>query len=265
VLAPLRWLEVSLFLVLVAAILAAPASAQQWNPAWSDEFGGSGGVNSLDWAYDTGTGMNGWGNNELQNYTTSTHNVNQAGGFLGITARSNPYTSGRIKTLGKRAFGPYGKAEVRSAGPTGQGLWPAFWMLGINFPGVGWPLCGEIDILEHISNTPQMFGTLHWDNGGYTYYTAAQPVMSSFNSYHVYGVTWDANAITWYLDGASVGAASIAGSINGTNEFHRSFFMLLNLAIGGNWPGMPDGTTVFPATFSVDYVKWYQWVPARRP
>jgi beta-glucanase (GH16 family) len=252
--------------VCALALAASSASAQQWNQTWSDEFGGTGGVNAANWAYDTGTGTNGWGNNELQSYTNSPRNVNQSGGRLAITARKEPYTSGRIKTLNLRNFGPYGKAETRSAGPSGQGLWPAFWMLGSNHLSVGWPACGEIDILEHINNNPTMFGTVHWDHGGYVYDTAAQPTQSTFNSYHLYGITWDANAITWYQDGVSVGAAPIARSINGTDEFHRSFYMILNLAIGGNWPGSPDGTTVFPATFSVDYVKWYQWAaaPSRR-
>jgi len=224
------------------------ASAAQW----ADEFNGSGAPSSSNWAYDLGGG--GWGNGELEYYQSA--NATQTGGNLQIQARRQSvggyaYTSARIKTQGKRNFGPYGYMQARIQGPMGQGLWPAFWMLG----SVGWPGCGEIDIMEHINRTPNVLGTIHWDNGGHASYTAMN-VNTSFGSYHNYAINWTSSAITWYLDGGAVGSANILNSINGTDEFHKSFFVILNLAVGGTWPGAPDASTAFPANLNVDWIAW---------
>jgi beta-glucanase (GH16 family) len=162
-----------------------------------------------------------------------------------------------MNTAGMRLY-TYGKIEGRLALPTGQGTWPALWTLGSNFGSVGWPACGEIDIMEHVNTATEILGTIHWDNGGYVSYTAARPAITSYTSYHTYAIEWNSSVIRWLLDGANVGEANIAGSINGTDEFHRSFFIILNLAIGGNWPGPPNGSTVFPANFGVDYVRVFQ-------
>jgi len=241
----------------VALLCGTVADAQTWNLVWSDEFDGSS-VNGSNWSFETGGG--GWGNNELEYYQSA--NASVAGGVLTIQARQQSmggyaYTSARMNTAGKRSY-TYGRIEARLAGPSGQGLWPAFWMLGSNFGSVGWPGCGEIDVMEHINAVPNVYGTIHWDSGGYVSYGAAAPAMNSFGSYHSYAVEWTPSAITWLLDGTNVGAANILNSINGTDEFHRPFFLILNLAVGGNWPGSPDGSTVFPANLNVDYVRVYQ-------
>jgi beta-glucanase (GH16 family) len=257
--------------LLSGALLILPGvlQAQTWSQTWSDEFNGTGAVNGVDWKYDVGGG--GWGNNELQYYQSGTGNVNQAGGIMTVQARLQSvggmaYTSGRILTQGLRSFGPGDtsakKIEARMAGPAGQGLWPAFWMLGTNIQTAPWPACGEIDILEHINNVQNAYGTIHWGDTAsppnHLSYQAAAPAMTTFNSYHTYGLTWDANALTWYLDGANVGAANIAGNINNTGAFHKSFFILFNLAVGGSWPGNPDASTAMPANMNVDYVRYSQ-------
>ena len=249
---------ITLFTSLLPAGLA--SAAPTWNLVWSDEFDGTT-LNTANWVYDIGTGGSGWGNNELQYYTNRTQNVAVTGGNLEITALKESYggmgyTSGRIKTLGKQSW-TYGKIEARIKLPTGQGIWPAFWMLGSNFPTAGWPACGEMDIMEHVNNEGVAHGTMHWDSNGYQYYGGASPNLD-FSQYHVYSIEWDANAIKWFVDGAQYWEGNIANNINGTDEFHKPFFILLNLAVGGNWPGSPDGSTAFPAKMYVDYVRVYQ-------
>jgi beta-glucanase (GH16 family) len=251
-------------LVLLGAVLLAipTVQAQTWTQTWADDFNGSGAPGG-DWVQETGAG--GWGNSELQYYRNVTGNVSQGGGSLTITARKEnyggaAYTSGRIKTQGRRNFGPGDaypvKVWARLKGPMGQGLWPAFWMLGSNIGNPPWPACGEIDIMEHVNAANQVFGTIHWAGpaGEYWNYGAATPGQSSFSSFHNYGIEWTSSAITWKMDNVAVGSANIAGSINSTEEFHRSFFILLNLAVGGTWPGAPNSGTPFPSTFVIDKV-----------
>jgi beta-glucanase (GH16 family) len=238
-------------LALVAGL--APTLGAQ---TWSDEFNGTGAVDGSKWTFDLGGG--GFGNNELQTYTSSTSNANQENGYLRIAARQagSGYTSARLKTQGRMTFGPYGKVEARLRGPMGQGLWPAFWMLGNNIPQVGWPACGEIDIMEHINTGGNVFGTIHWDLNGYQFYTAAQPGVN-FAAWNTYAIEWTPSYIRWLLNGANVGEANILNNINGTDEFHRPFFLILNLAVGGNWPGSPNASTPFPAFLDVDYVRYW--------
>jgi beta-glucanase (GH16 family) len=256
---------VSAALIALATLSSIPAGAQTWNLAWSDEFNGSGAVSGSNWTYDVGGG--GWGNAELECYQSGSANANQAGGVLTIQARQESacgmaYSSARLKTQGIRNFGPGDatpvKIEGRIAAPNGQGFWPAFWMLGSDITTVPWPGCGEIDIMEHINSVPTVYGTIHWADatGAHASYQPMAAPMSSFTSYHVYGITWDANLLTWYLDGVNEGAANIQNNINSTEEFHKSFFIIMNLAVGGSWPGNPDGSTVFPANMNIDYVRY---------
>ena len=236
------------------------SAAPTWNLVWSDEFDGTT-LNTANWVYDIGTGSGGWGNNELEYYTDRTQNVAVTGGNLEITALKESYggmgyTSGRIKTLGKQSW-TYGKVEARIKLPTGQGIWPAFWMLGSNIGTASWPGCGEIDIMEHVNNESVTHGTMHWDYNGYQYYGGSSPNLD-LSQYHTYAIEWDANAIKWFVDGTQYWEGNIANSINGTDEFHKPFFILLNLAVGGNWPGSPNSSTVFPAKMYVDYVRVYQ-------
>ncbi len=240
-----------------AASVSAQPAQQTWNLVWADEFNGSS-VDTSNWTFETGGG--GWGNNELQYYTNG-NNATVSGGILTIEARQQSmggyaYTSTRIKTQGKREF-QYGRLEARLAVPMGQGIWPAFWMLGANFPSVGWPASGEIDIMEHINTQNTTYGTLHWDNNGYATY-GGNTTVNNPAAFHTYAVEWNSSSIKWFLDGAQFHEANILNNINGTDEFHRPFFFLLNLAVGGNWPGNPDGSTPFPAKYQIDYVRVYQ-------
>ncbi|MCW3112871.1 MAG: glycoside hydrolase family 16 protein [Segetibacter sp.] len=223
---------------------------------WSDEFDGTE-VNTANWVYEVGGG--GWGNNEKEYYQAG--NAAVSNGNLVITAKkervgSNNYTSARLKTQGKKEF-TYGKIEARIKIPLGQGLWPAFWMLGENINTVSWPACGETDIMEHINTENIFYGTMHWDNGGYATrggnYSITTPT-----DYHVYSIEWDPESIRWYLDGVKYFENFIVSSVNGTNEFHRPFFLLLNLAVGGNWPGQVIDESKLPASMYVDYVRVYQ-------
>lgn len=231
------------------------ATATTYQLVWSDEFDGSS-VNTANWNFETGGG--GWGNNEQQYYQSA--NATVSNGNLIITAKkqrvkSNAYTSARMTTKGKREFA-YGKIEARIKLPLGQGLWPAFWMLGANISTVSWPGCGETDIMEHINTDNLVYGTIHWDNNGHAQYggnTATTPA-----DYHIYSVEWDSAAIRWYVDGNKYQEANILNNINSTEEFHKPFFIILNLAVGGNWPGQTIDVSKLPANMYVDYVRVYK-------
>ncbi|KRB02392.1 carbohydrate-binding protein [Lysobacter sp. Root690] len=241
---------------LVVSLFAGGAWAQNWQLVWSDEFNGSIGP---DWVFETGNGSSGWGNNELEYYRRE--NAGIENNALAITARREDfggfrYTSARMKTQGIRNF-KYGKIEARMKLPSFMGAWPAFWALGANLPQVGWPDSGEIDIMEHVNNEDRTYGTIHWrdHNGNYAQYGGN--TLLSVTDWHVYSVEWDANAIRWYVDGNKFHEASIQNSVNGTEEFHRDFFLLLNFAIGGNWPGFNVDESKLPAKMLVDYVRVY--------
>ncbi|GLY03478.1 MULTISPECIES: family 16 glycosylhydrolase [Actinoplanes] len=247
---------------------------------WSDEFNGAAGaaVDTSKWNFDIGGG--GFGNNELQYYTSSTNNVRQDGaGNLAITARKeNPsnyqcwygtctYTSGRILTSGKFTQ-KYGRFEARIKIPKGQGIWPAFWMLGDNLGSVGWPQSGEIDIMENVGKEPNtVYGTIHgpgYSGGGGKSggKTISAPLGDAF---HSYAVEWSPNLIVWQLDGVEyyrVTPATVSGS---TWVFDHPFYMILNVAVGGNWPGSPDASTSFPQTMLVDYVRVSAWNDTTTP
>lgn len=247
--------------VLFSCITPVQVLAEEgWNLTWSDEFTGSS-INEKNWMFDIGTGSSGWGNNELQYYTNRKENLRIENGNLLIEARKESYqgkgyTSGRLKTQGLREF-QYGKVEARMKLPIGQGIWPAFWMLGSNINQSVWPKCGEIDIMEHINKESVVHGTIHWDTNGYSYYGGDSKSLD-VTQYHVYAIEWNKDSIQWFVDGQKYWEANISNNINGTEEFQKPFFLLLNLAVGGNWPGNPDGDTAFPAKMFVDYVRVYQ-------
>lgn len=239
---------------------------------WSDEFDQplDSPPDSSRWVYDLGA--SGWGNNELQNYTDSTANASIVsdsaatdGKVLAIRALKTTgggYTSARLKTLGK--FTPrFGRIEARAKLPNGQGIWPAFWMLGSNIATAGWPACGEIDVIESINANPQkVYGTLHGPG-----YSGSQGLEGSVTlaigtldqAYHVYAVDWSTDKIVWSFDGAPYHTESASSIPSGTRWVFNDhpFFLILNLAVGGNWPGYPDQSTPFPQTFSIDYVRVY--------
>jgi beta-glucanase (GH16 family) len=236
-----------------------PQNADTWSMVWSDEFDGNA-LNEQIWAYNIGTGIGGWGNNELQYYTNNPNNIEVSNGSLKITARQenfngSNYTSSRIITNNLMEF-KYGKIESRIKVPIGQGLWPAFWMLGANFETASWPQCGEIDIMEHINNESITNGTVHWNNNtGHSYKGSAVPFDE--NDFHVYAAIWDSTSVTFELDGHSYFRFPFLESNNTEAIFRKEFFLLLNVAVGGNWPGNPDGSATFPASMEVDYIRIY--------
>jgi beta-glucanase (GH16 family) len=223
---------------------------------WSDEFDGIT-VDTLKWNFETGGG--GWGNNEKEYYQAA--NATVANGNLLITAKKEsvggqPYTSARMTTQGKEAP-TYGRIEARIKAPLGMGFWPAFWMLGSNIQTVSWPACGEMDIMEHINNTNTFYGTMHWNVNGHVSYGSTINI-STPGDYHLYAIEWDQNAIRWYVDDTLYQTGNIKSNINGTGAFHLPFFILLNFALGGNFPNASVDETLLPATMYVDYVRVYK-------
>jgi len=239
-----------------------------WSLVWSDEFNGPDGaaVDSSKWTAEVGGG--GWGNNELEYYTARTDNAYQSGGSLVIRAiketyLTRDYTSARLITRNKFSA-TYGRFEARIKIPYGQGIWPAFWMLGSNIDSVSWPQCGEVDIMENIGKEPSMIhGTIHGPG-----YSGGSGIGSSYSlstnqrfadSFHTFAVEWEPNVIRFYCDGILYKTTTPADlPVGKTWVFNQPFFILMNVAVGGYWPGNPDGTTVFPQTMQVDYVRVYQ-------
>ncbi len=226
---------------------------------WNDEFDGPT-LNTVWWNYEQGNN-NGWGNNELQNYTNDIRNVYIDTGYLHITAR-NPatgsYTSGRITTLNKQQF-TYGRIDIRAKMPIGQGIWPALWMLGANISTDGWPKCGEIDIMEYLGHQPdRVHGTVHWDQNGHNYIGSNVTLTSGnfHNSFHVFTLIWTPNRMSWLVDGKQYYERK--RSEISSFPFDLPQFLIFNVAVGGNWPGYPDHTTTFPQTMIVDYVRWFR-------
>ncbi|MGX6605867.1 family 16 glycosylhydrolase [Micromonosporaceae bacterium Da 78-11] len=257
---------------LIAASRNDTADAAVGAITWSDEFNGgaNSSVDGSKWNFDLGGG--GYGNSELQYYTNRTSNVAQDGqGHLAITARKeNPsgyqcwygsctYTSGRILTSGKFTQ-RYGRFEASIKVPKGQGIWPAFWMLGDG--NAGWPQAGEIDIMENIGKLPNtLYGTVHGPgySGGASIggnKTIGAPLGDAF---HTYAVDWSPNLIVWTLDGQEYFRVT-PSNLNGNQwVYDHPFYMILNVAVGGNWPGNPDASTSFPQTMLVDYVRVSAW------
>lgn len=246
----------TIFLFLLLLSLA-DIKAQKYNLIWSDEFNYSGLPDTTKWINEVGFIRN----RELQFYTKHRlgNSIVTNGNLLIIgkkeTFKNAEYTSASINTLGKFSF-RYGKAEARIKLPVGQGMWPAFWMMGDNRPAVGWPKCGEIDVMEHINNELKTYGTGHWDKNGHV--QSGGTTFADVTKWHIYSVEWNPDSIRWFLDGKRFWGVNIKNGENDTKEFHEPFYLLLNLAIGGNWPKNPDATTMFPDTMYVDYVRVYQ-------
>jgi hypothetical protein len=231
---------------------------------WQDEFNGIN-LNESDWNYEING--NGGGNNELQYYRKE--NTSVSDGFLIIEAKKESfsgksYTSSRLTTQNKFDF-KFGRVDIRATLPKGQGIWPALWMLGSNFPSVGWPKCGEIDIMELIGGTGNdntVYGTIHWDNNGTNACTCEQNNDYSLTTgifadeFHVFSIIWDANSIHWFVDDIPFKTVDI--SQPDFREFQNIFFFIFNVAVGGNWPGSPDSSTLFPQKMIVDYIRVFQ-------
>src|SRR5579884_2335257 len=249
--------------VLLTCLSLSAQGTGDWQLVWGDDFNGAANSapDSSKWTYDTGNG--GWGNQELENYTNSRQNSYLDGnGNLVIKALSSggQYTSARLKTQGLYGIA-YGKIEARIKIPFGQGLWPAFWMLGTDIDTVPWPDCGEVVIMENIGREPTtIHGTLHGPDDPGTSIGAAYnlPGGAKFaDDFHVYSVIWDPNQIQFLVDG-NVYQTVTRQQAGKMWVFDHRFFLLLNVAVGGSWPGNPDSTTTFPQTMTVDYVHIYR-------
>lgn len=240
-----------------------------------EEFDVNGSPNPALWSFDIGTGNNGWGNNEQQYYTDRPENIVVEDGMLKITARQelylgSSYTSARILTKGKFEQ-KYGRIEARIKMPWGKGLWPAFWMLGSNIQTseeipddpttVFWPQCGEIDIVEYLGNQPtKVLGTVHGPG-----YSAEQSVSKTYTlpnsrfdtDFHIFGIEWGENYINYYVDDVLYNQITPA-DVEGEWVFNQPFYLILNMAVGGNLPGSPNSDTSFPQTMLVDYIRVYE-------
>lgn len=226
---------------------------------FSDEFNTDGAPDPAKWGYDIGTGSGGWGNNELQYYTARPENAIVQGGVLKIMAKRENYmgstfTSARLLSKGKYSF-KYGRIEVRAKFPTGVGTWPAAWMLGDNIGTVGWPECGEIDIAEHLGrDLNKIYGTLHYPGrSGSNANGATTMIADATTAFHTYAVEWTPAAIKIYVDAQLYHTVANSATI----PFNQNFFILLNLAMGGNFGGAVD-PALNNATYEVDYVRVYQ-------
>ncbi|HEY6767143.1 MAG TPA: glycoside hydrolase family 16 protein [Candidatus Sulfotelmatobacter sp.] len=250
-----------------------PEQKKAWALAWSDEFNAANGsgMDSSKWVAETGG--DGWGNQELEYYTARTQNAYVQDGNLVVKAMRENYqgpdgvkrdfTSARLKTLGKFSQ-TTGRFEARIKLPQGQGMWPAFWMLGDDIDKVGWPACGEIDIMENIGKEPDIVhGSIHGPG-----YIGSVGLEASYklprgarfsDDFHIFAVEWEADAIRFYVDDQLYSTRTHADLKPGWKwAFDHPFFLLLNVAVGGDWPGNPDPTTSFPQTMLVDYVRVYR-------
>jgi beta-glucanase (GH16 family) len=270
----------------VAALLACVTGAAraEWQLAWSDEFEGDS-VNANHWTFDIGNGSGGWGNHELQYYTSRPENAYASNGVLHIVARRESYsgfhyTSAKLKTAGSFSR-KYGRFEFRIRLPQGQGYWPAAWMMPEHAVYGGWAASGEIDVMENRGNDPTtVLGTIHF---GATHPHNTQSFGPPFTfsngdsvtNFHVYALEWTTNAMRWYVDNQLFETQTEWwSSSNGTNSgirnpspapFNQPFYLILNLAVGGKFGGNPDATTIFPGEMQVDYVRVYDWTGAPSP
>lgn len=232
---------------------------------WEDEFNGT----ELDmdsYTFEMGDGcpnLCGWGNNELQVYRGAPDNTKVEDGKLVITAQQesdSEFTSSRIITRDKREF-RFGRIDIRAKLPEGQGIWPAIWMLGANINEVGWPASGEIDIMELVGHVPnESHGTAHWGNSGdpSTFRGNSIVLNEKFSErYHVFSLVWERNSLDWYVDETKIHSLTSA-TVNATWRFNEPFFFIFNVAVGGNWPGNPDASTVFPQQLEIDYIRVFQ-------
>ncbi len=258
-----------------------PHARTEYALAWSDEFNGPDGSapDSHKWTYDIGG--NGWGNRELEYHTSRLENARIQDGNLVITAVKESYsgadgvtrnyTSARLKTQGLFAQA-YGRFEARIKIPAGQGMWPAFWMLGVDFGSAGWPKCGEIDVMENVGKEP---GTVHGSLHGPSSVSPTSDLTATFSlppgqrfadSFHVYAAEWEPRTVRFYVDSNLYATFTAANWPDGGNwVFDHPFFIILNLAVGGDWPGPPDTATVFPQYMLIDYVRVYTKRPSSPP
>lgn len=260
------WLLILLTVVSSGSTPVKIVHADDWELYWDEEFNYNGIPDSSKWSYDVGG--QGWGNNELQYYTkASSKNVEVSNGTLKLKAirekmDNRDYTSARLLTKDKADF-TYGKVEIRAKLPAGRGLWPAIWMLGTNIKTVPWPDCGEIDIMEHVGfEKDSVFGTIHTKAYNHvigTQKTRAIFINDPYTSFHIYSVEWTPEHVDFYLDNIIYNHFENEHKTTAEWPFDSPFFLVLNLAIGGNWGGKEGiDKTIFPATMEVDYIRVYK-------
>lgn len=252
--------------VIPSAGYITPTEYDGMNLLWSDEFDAQA-LNEEFWTFEIGNGSGGWGNNELEFYRKE--NTSMVDGHLVIEAREEQfggfsYTSSRIITQNKFEF-THGRVDIRAVLPEGQGVWPALWMLGENISTVGWPRCGEMDIMEIVGHEPsKLHATVHYANtGGNHIFKGSSTDLNAgakfSDEFHVFSMEWEENRIQFLLDDQVY--YTVTPTILGTNNpypFNDPFFFIFNVAVGGNWPGSPNGTTLFPQHMIVDYIRVFQ-------
>lgn len=246
----------------------APNNYDGYTLAWSDEFNDNK-LSTSDWSHDMGDGcpnLCGWGNNELQYYTNAASNLFFKDGKLVIRARKESYggknyTSSKIKTQGKKAF-KFGRIDFRAALPIGKGIWPAFWMMPENNVFGGWPRSGEIDIMEYLGHEPaKVHGTVHYGQGPGSIQISRNTSLTSGNfneKFHVFSFVWEEDKMEWLVDGQVYSTVTKADVGANNYPFNEQFHLIINLAVGGNWPGNPDASTKFSQHYIVDYVRVFQ-------
>ena len=247
-----------LFLSVCVPILAQSTTRKL---VWEESFNGKK-LNDKVWNFETGDGcpnLCGWGNNERQNYTATNHQLSKGKLIITAAKENNTYTSTRITTAGKKEF-LYGRIETRAKLPVGAGIWPAFWMLGSNIKTVGWPKCGEIDILEYIGKDPhKIFTSLHTqDSHGNTINTKKTTIENIEDDFHTYAIDWTKDKIEFFVDNTSVYVFEPEVKNDNTWPYNQPFYFVINLAIGGNFGGPDVNDAIFPQKFIVDYIKVYQ-------
>ena len=251
----------------------------EWTLLWSDEFDGSN-IDPANWEHMIGDGTAyglpaGWGNNELQYYTSHQDNSYVTDGNLVIVARKNhlghAYTSARLRTKNKQDF-LYGRIEARIKVPSTKGIWPAFWMLPSDWEYGGWPISGEIDIMESINTAMTIYGAIHFGNPYDSIGDSYADGTNFSDDFHIYRLDWEQDVMRWYVDDVNTPGTSYltqwytgwySSGAPGNNyaPFDKRFHILLNVAVGGNWPGYPDGSSVFPQQMVVDWIRVYRKLP----
>ena len=228
---------------------------------WQEEFNNR----TLDekvWNFELGNGcpnICGWGNNEKQIYTNTNHLIKDGNLIITVKKEGDAYTSTRITTANKKEF-QYGRMEVRAKIPTGKGIWPAFWMLGSNISKVGWPKCGEIDILEYVGREPNtIFTTLHTqDSHGNSVNTKKTEIKDIEEGFHIYAIDWTKDKIEFLVDNQSVYVFSPEVKNENTWPYNQPFYFIINVAVGGNFGGHDIDNNIFPQQFVIDYIRVYQ-------
>jgi hypothetical protein len=243
-----------------------PDTYTGYEKLFQDEFNGTQ-IDTTIWGYDIGTGNSGWGNNELQYYTNRPENVYLDNGKLVIQAKKesyngSAYTSARLLTQNKKTF-TFGRVDIRAKLPVAKGLWPALWSLGSKITQTGWPACGEMDIMELVGTEPnKVHGTFHWGASTalrQSYGTAHSLATGDYSDkFHVFTMIWEADKAEIFMDDISYFKFDRTKVGNAAYPFNEPIFLIMNVAVGGNWPGSPPATTTFPQQMLVDYVRVFK-------